>query len=256
MEQIKITPDDITVFVIESGEPSFKQALTAVNAQTYQTQVKIISNVTPMWKAFQQMLDLCETPYFVQVDADMILKPSAIETLATSFEKQDSSCCMYVGFLFDSDMDRNILGVKIYDHRVFKHFPYKESFSCEVFQLEQLKRFGYSYKVADLKSSTQESESLGKHSPSQTPEMAFSRWERNMLKYRSLGYDYLASYPKIMLDKVRSQPHNNIALAQLLGCVSGLVCEMDIFREVDASKKNEHFEILRKHLQIDTKSKT
>jgi hypothetical protein len=251
-----INPLDVTVFLIETGEPSFKKALEALNAQTVKVRIKIISNVTPMWRAFQRMIDECETRYFVQVDADMILKPTAVSILMKEFAKQPKSCCMYVGWLFDTDMQRNILGVKIYDNHIFKHFPYRESFSCEVFQLASLKRFGFTYEVSPLISAEAEAESLGQHSPSQTPAMAFARWERNMLKFRELGYDYLSIYPNKMLERFKENPTDSIVLAQFLGCVSGLVCEIDLFRELDATKKNKHFEILDKLLSLAKSTET
>lgn len=243
-----ILPIDVTVFIVESGEPSFKDALACIEKQTVSTKVKIISNTTPMWRAFQRMIDECDTRYYIQVDADMLLKPKAVATLIESFSRCDAKICMYVGWLYDLDMKRNILGVKIYDKNIFKHFPYRESLSCEVFQLDGLKRFGYSICVENLKNAKDEAESLGKHAPSQNPYFAFRRWERNMIKYRQLGYDYLAEYPKVLLERFKSDPQNEIALAQFIGCVSGLTCEIDVLREIDASKPNENYERLKKLL--------
>jgi len=234
--------DKITIFIIDTSEPSVDECIELIRKQTYTNfEIKRISNVFPMWRAFQRMLDECNTNFFVQVDADMLLTPIAIETLYTRIISQNSQVAISVGWLWDDDVDRQILGVKIYNHNICMNFPYTNSLSCEMTQVDKMKKHGYSIDVMNMPSS--KDECLGLHFPSQNPEMAFRRWERNMIKFRKLKWmDWLSVYPSKIFKKMIDCPNDDILRAKLFGIMSGLSLNNISDSEADYSTKNENYE--------------
>jgi len=84
---------DLTVFVISSGEETGDDCIAALEAQDCTFRLEPVRGVAPMSAAFQSMPDRCRTPYFVQVDADMILKPDAIRKLYEAVHQ--SPCWVY-----------------------------------------------------------------------------------------------------------------------------------------------------------------
>ena len=73
--------NDLTVFIISSGEETSDDCTAALKEQDCTFPIEHIRDVAPMSAAFQAMPDSCLTPYFLQVDADMILKPDAVRKL-------------------------------------------------------------------------------------------------------------------------------------------------------------------------------
>ena len=239
---------DITVFIISSGEPSFSRCLQLAQNQvgeildiTYK--IKVISNITPMYKAFQRMLDTCDTKYLVQVDADMLLEPDAIARLRLGIENSSKRDAMFVGWLWDEDVERPIQGIKIYKSDIVKQFPYTNSLSCEMGQLQDMKRLGYSIKVDVTEEGgvPPKSGCFGEHFASQNPEMAFKRWERCMLKMRKLPWmAWLGIYPKKFMDEYAKNPNDEILKAKVFGIMSGLSKPIEDI-EQDSSVENQSF---------------
>lgn len=73
--------NDLTVFVISCGEETLPACISSLENQDSTFTIQQINDITPMSAAFQAMPDRCQTPYFLQVDADMLLEPSAVQSL-------------------------------------------------------------------------------------------------------------------------------------------------------------------------------
>ena len=73
--------EQLTVFVTTVGAPSYAACRQHLRAQDCAFRLQVIDRVAPMSAAFQRMLDDCRTPFFVQVDEDMLLYPHAVRTL-------------------------------------------------------------------------------------------------------------------------------------------------------------------------------
>ena len=85
----------VTAFVISSGSnPNYKSCLEALNNQTAKVTIDIIKDYSPMSVAFQQMLVRCKTPYYIEVDEDMVLNPDAIEIMYNTIIETDAKCSM------------------------------------------------------------------------------------------------------------------------------------------------------------------
>lgn len=77
----KIYLNDLTVFVISTGEDTTKECIHSLKSQDCSFKIEQIKGIYPMSRAFQTMPRYCNTRFFVQVDADMILNKDAIKTL-------------------------------------------------------------------------------------------------------------------------------------------------------------------------------
>src|SRR5262245_22053777 len=110
--------DAVTVFVTTVGAPTFEQCLRHLREQDCKSRLKIIDHVAPMNAAFQRMLDECRTPYYVQVDEDMLLHPHAVRTLYDTIEAAGPKVAIYAAGLYDVHLERCIHGIKIFRHNV------------------------------------------------------------------------------------------------------------------------------------------
>jgi hypothetical protein len=178
--------EKLTVFVITVGGPTAKACLAAVKGQTCKFRLDVIENVAPMSAAFQEMLDRCETPYFIQVDEDMILKPHAVQQIYNSISTIGGNVAFVCFGLWDTHIGMPIIGVKGYRHDICKLFPYVDEQSCEVGQLERMREEGYTYR-AFLPATRDDKDTLGDHTSCLTPWQAYERYKDLMEKQRKHG---------------------------------------------------------------------
>ena len=96
---------DLTVFVITCGEEKLGECIEALNAQAPQSngalKIEIIRDMHPMHIAFNEMHKRCTTPYFIQVDADVILGEGAIYTLYNAIKKSSFFTYAAYGQLYE-----------------------------------------------------------------------------------------------------------------------------------------------------------
>jgi hypothetical protein len=94
--------DQVTVFVISVQTPDLPDCLDALKKQDCLFRQDLIENIAPMDRAFQQMLERAKTPYFVQVDEDMILYPQAIRRLYEHLSNSPPRTAMFFLSLLDN----------------------------------------------------------------------------------------------------------------------------------------------------------
>jgi hypothetical protein len=135
--------DAVTVFVTTVGAPTLAACMAHLQAQDCRFTLRLIENVAPMNVAFQRMLDECTTPYYVQVDEDMLLDPHAVRTLYERIEATSPRAAMFVATLFDVHLARCIIGVKIYRHDVVRRYPLAMQDSFESDQARRIEADGY-----------------------------------------------------------------------------------------------------------------
>ena len=218
--------DEVTVFVVSFGDnPNFQSCIRAINDQSMKTKVEIIKNFAPLSRAFQEMLNRANTPYFVECDEDMVLKPNAIETLYNYIKSSDPKTSMVCCSLHDVHYDYDIVGIKIYKTDIFKKYPFNlKTISCEVEQLERMKKDGYSIVIKN--------EVVGLHSPFWTDELIFERYYDLNEKYKLYGYSWLENLPYNLLRKLYSHPTPNNFYAMM-----GAICSMSS-QEIRNREKN------------------
>jgi hypothetical protein len=150
MTESPLLPDlsaEVTVFVSTVGAASFPDCMTHLAAQDCRFGVEVIEGVAPMSAAFQSMLDRCTTPFYVQVDEDMILRPSAVRRLHQRMKASADDVALVVGWLWDVHLGRAIQGVKIFRHSIVARYPYADfpatlSLICQDVVLDQIEHGG------------------------------------------------------------------------------------------------------------------
>jgi glycosyltransferase involved in cell wall biosynthesis len=240
--------DDVTVFVVTTGEPSTRECIEKLENQSHSFKIKILENIAPMNMAFQAMIDRCDTKYYVQVDADMMLDSRAISELYRNIKIREPGAtedpAMYAGWLWGDAEEMPIIGVKIYRHEVLRDFPYrKDKFSCEVPQIQDLKSAGH-YTMNDWPGPEDRKGCIGLHFSMQTPEMAFRRWRRLVQKHRkSTCLEWVKDYPLIFQKRWLANP-TLMNQTLYLGAMTGLLDNLPPETEVDFRNQPDDFDKL------------
>jgi hypothetical protein len=218
---------EVTLFLVSAGyNPNYFDTLAALKSQTLvkngRAIIEVIRNVAPMSAAFQQMLDTCKTPYYAQIDEDMVLEADAAEVLLDLLKRDNERATLSAGqaafavaMLHDCHLNMPIQGVKLYDHSVMVNYPYRvesEVISCEKDQLERLRADGC--RIVERLDVI-----LGEHAPKWTTQGIFIRYFRLMAKWRQYGYSWLENMPAKLLGKYQQDP-SEINLYAFLGAQS------------------------------------
>lgn len=234
-----------TVFVTTVGDQQhFTPCMEHLRSQTVARPVDVIDRVAPMSAALQQMIDRCNTPFYVQVDEDMQLFPSAIESLERMMQESPPSVALICAYLWDCETHQPIQGVKIYRHSILKQFPYRDTLSCEIEQIARMKEAGFSVSILPL---GDRSTCFGTHGGHYTPATAFKRWQRHFQKHQKLGnMKWLEPWPKRLLDRY-FETRDEVHLYAFLGAVAGITGDAPPDRELDWTHPNTALASLRRY---------
>ena len=115
--------DEVTVFVVTAGAQTFPACLEHLCGQDCTFRLKILDHVAPPGVAIRRMVDTCTTPFYVQVDEDMLLYPHAIRTLWERIRAAGSGTALVVGNLHDPHLERRSAGLKIFRHEAVRGLP-------------------------------------------------------------------------------------------------------------------------------------
>jgi hypothetical protein len=107
---------DVTAVVLTLGEATTERALASVRAQTLPpAEVVLVDRVAPFHAALNRGASQVGTAFFVQVDADMVLDPTCLETLRTAVAPRAG---VVVGRLRDP-LAGPVTGVKLFRTECF-----------------------------------------------------------------------------------------------------------------------------------------
>jgi hypothetical protein len=214
--------DRVTVFVTTVGAPSYQACLAHLRAQDCAFPLRVIERVAPMSRAFQRMLDECETPFFVQVDEDMLLYPHAVRALHELIGASDENAAMAIGDLYDAHLERCILGVKIYRHAIVRRYPFANVQSFEKLQMRQLRADGHAIVWTPPGKSPTTEHTLGLHGTHWTAESIYERYAT--LERRRRGHprelEWFAEYARVFLQRYLDEP-SELNFFALFGLLSG-----------------------------------
>jgi hypothetical protein len=234
--------DRVTVFVATIGdEPNFTECLARLDAQTVRFRQEIVDHVAPMSAAFQQMIDRCETPYYVQIDEDMLCSPRAIQTLVELIEASPANVGILSAPLWDCDTETPLYGVKIYRHEVVRRFPMRDAFGCDRAQAADLEAAGFKHVRLPLRD---RANILGEHGKHYTPPSIFMRWRKLLQKLRRDGnMPWVLPWPRRLLQRYL-ETGTALHLYAFMGAVAGLVGDLPDDREIDFREGCPDFERL------------
>jgi hypothetical protein len=238
VEMNKVNVEEVTVFVITCGkDPNYDNCINALNNQVgIKFKLEIIRDYHPMGAAFQEMINRCKTKYYVQIDSDMIMEPGAICGMYDAIKSDKASMVCFR--LFDVHLQKNIDGVKIYNHDIFKQFPYKlDVLACEMEQLDRLQKAGHTFVRVNTV--------LGKHSPIWTKSNIFERYYNYMNKHRKNSSDNYISLAQNLFNIMLQDPtHTNIYA--FLGGMSALMS-----KEIKDTEKDYTLPVINNYKLID-----
>lgn len=237
---------NLTVFVITVGNVNYPECVRALEAQSCLFRLCIIKDVYPLDAAFQQMILQCDTRYYIQVDEDMVLRPTAVKTMYDEIVAQDAA---FVAFpLYDPHLDMVISGIKIYDFDVFKLFPYdRRSISCEKEQLDRVNWYGRGQNKCICKP-LELGLVVGDHSPRWEPYKIYQRYRNLTEKRRFLPWIMWVDelLPKF-LKRFKEDP-SELNFYALAGVISGLTSPDDslLGERDDRTYGRKEFELIKK----------
>lgn len=191
---------DVAAVLLTLDEPFRQRARESIAAQTLQvSDVILVDDVTPFHRALNQGARRVTTPFFVQVDADMILDPHCVETLRAAV-RDDTG--IVVGELRDPLVER-VVGVKLFRTACVQQVAFSDSISPDTDFGAALARAGWKtvYVGRPAPGTGGAVATLGEHRPDYTPAYTFRKhllegsryWHRGAVHGMRARYASLAA---------------------------------------------------------------
>lgn len=183
MRPLELTPrGDVTAVVFTIGEPFLRRALASLERQTLPpAEVVRVEHVSPFHRAFNAGAARVRTAFFVHVDADMILDPTALAALRACMAP---GIAVAIGGLRDP-LRGSIVGVKLYRTAAVAAQACPDSISPAVDLLRAMTDAGW--RTAHALNHRPERRdcwhTFGEHQPDYAPAYTFA-------KFRILGARY------------------------------------------------------------------
>lgn len=171
--------DLVTVFILD-GKPdiNFPDCIEALKNQDCIFKVVRLVGYSPLSTALNQMLD-CPTPYFIQLDKDMVIYPHAVRTMLESAQSEKVAP-FQVFLLKDILSNRDIQGIKIYNKELWGKEKWQD---CTMPSLTRLKSIRAQYKRHSIV--------LGDHSPKWSDRAKFDRCSDLANIYKDYKYPWI-----------------------------------------------------------------
>ncbi len=176
---------EVTALMLTIGEPTFERARASVLRQTHPVRdIVVVENVHPFHRAFNEGAARVRTPFFVQVDADMILDDDCVESLLVRFAEGVGSVVCH---LRDALYGR-VEGIKMYRTAcVGGGLP--DSISPDTDFHDRMARDGWATVYA-LRHDDRDHEAwhtFGEHRPDYTPFLGYARHVVDGRRWRYRG---------------------------------------------------------------------
>jgi len=214
---------DLTVFIISSGEETKDDCIQALENQNCLFKIKNIHDISPMSAAFQAMPDRCDTKYFIQVDADMILNVDAVLTLYNAIKESSFLVYRVAGQLYEEGF--GIGGaVKCWKKSVFRFIKFHDCRTVDRDLHNRLKWFGIHIKHIN--------NVMGVHRPRHSNFSLYLKAKSDVEKWRFLKRSPML-YAIPLLRKILDKPQ--VSCYQLFGVLVGALTSID---RVKKSKDN------------------
>jgi hypothetical protein len=202
---------DVTALVLSLGEDTTGRAIASVNAQTHPVvDVVLVKNVSPFHRALNQGVALVRTPYFVQVDADMVLDKDCVAAL---FDCMEDGVGIAVGGLRDP-LSGRVIGVKLFRTLCFQHGGFPDSVSPDTDFVEAIGRAGWVtvYALRFMTGAREDRHTFGEHRPCYSANYTYSKFLLEGRRYR-----YRRQFRALIghLDSLAQSRHDLALLAQV-----------------------------------------
>lgn len=176
---------DVTAVVLSVGEPYVERALASLRCQTLRAAAIVrIDHVRPFYRAMNEAAAQVGTPFFLQLDADMIANDWCVEELRAAMEDDTG---MATGPLWDPLMGVEP-GIKLFRTESVRQLRFRDRISPDVDFYQRLP--AHAWRAAFVLPSRPSGSSatpwptFGRHEPDYTPTYAYKRAHLLGVRYR------------------------------------------------------------------------
>ncbi|MGH7789891.1 MAG: hypothetical protein ACRERC_23690 [Candidatus Binatia bacterium] len=208
---------DVTAVVLTVDEPSTDRALASVARQTPAVAaVVVVRGTVPFHRALNAGAAQVRTPYFVQVDADMVLDPTCCAGLRACMA---DNVGVVIGFLRDPLIGR-VGGIKLFRAACFADEQFPDSISPDTDFYRSIERRGWAiaYALRDPSTPGEPRHVFGDHLPDYTPHYTFRKFAVLGARHR---HRRAAVTLLQLVRRLHASPHP-AALVALIGTAYGI----------------------------------
>jgi hypothetical protein len=231
---------DVTAVVLSIGEDYTERAIASVRRQSLRVKDTIVvRGVSPFSRAINEGAARVRTPFFIQVDADMILDDTCVADLRSCMSDQLG---LVIGHLRDPLRGR-VLGIKLFRSRCFEHVQFRDSICQDIDFGEEILRRGGWTKAYALKRSGDTAtawHSFGEHRPDYNPHYTFCKFMVEGVRARARGAE---GKFQSLVRQLRGSAHP-MAPTAIVATAHGLFCDIqqDLLVPYAASRDAECLE--------------
>jgi hypothetical protein len=206
---------DVTAVVLSIGEPTTTRAVESVKRQTLPIDpIVLVRDVHPFHRALNQGMADVATPFFIQVDADMVLDPDCVERLAACLTE---TVGMVTGLLRDPLYER-VEAIKLFRTACVRRRPFRDSPSPDTDFAAEMTAQGWVHVYALRYHGRRPAEwhTFGDHDPGYTPLYTYAK---HVVEGRRWRYRRSEAGLRNQLQRLHASTHEaalmaTIALAQ------------------------------------------
>jgi len=201
----------VTAVVLSVGETTTARAIDSVARQNVAVNdIVLVEGVSPFHRALNEGVTRVRTPFFIQVDADMVLDADCIERLTACLA---DTVGLVVGHLRDRLYGR-VVGIKLFRTECVRRDPFRDSIAHDTDFANEIGRQGWATVYALRYHDRLQSEwhTLGEHHPEYTPLYTYAK---HAVEGRRLRYRQDAGAVRYHMQALHKSVHAAALIAQI-----------------------------------------
>jgi len=233
--------DDVSAVVLTLGESTADEAIHCLAVQTRPLrEVIVVKDTKPFHRALNQGARLVQTPFFVQVDADMLLDPPCVARLRRGMRRDTG---IVVAQLRDALIGR-VVGVKLFRRACFSGAEFRDSVSPDTDFGAEIAAAGWKtvYVGKPRKLGAGAWKTYGEHRPSYTPEYTFRKYVLEGRRYR---YRNSLGGIRWHFSRLEASRHPSAVVAQV-ALAHGIFSDGE--RDMLGRERGDEFELIERFL--------
>lgn len=202
---------DVTAVVLSLGETTTARAIASVSQQTLAAkEIVLIEGITPFHRALNEGAARATMPFFVQLDADMVLDSDCIENLTGCLA---DNVGLVVGQLRDPLYGR-VEAVKLFRTECVRRHPFRDSISPDTDFGAEIGRAGWVtlYALRHGGETEPRWHTFGEHDPTYTPLYTYAK---HAAEGQRLRYRRAAASMRYQLRRLHESSHAAALTAQI-----------------------------------------
>jgi glycosyltransferase involved in cell wall biosynthesis len=224
----------VTAVVLSIGEATTEAAIASIRAQSMPVaDIVVVRDIRPFYRALNYGASQVKTPFFIQVDADMILDPGCVAALYAGMGR---TTAIVVGRLRDPLLGL-IVGVKLFRTQPVLDIGFRDTISPDTHFVDELARTGWStdYVGGHGFGASQTWDSNGEHRPDYSAAYTYRKHLMEGQRYRHRGA--IGGFHG-HLQRLESSEHPMAFIAEV-GLARGFFRQSDVDQLGQAAGENE-----------------